>query len=79
MLSALGCVDYVVIFNETDPITLLSVIKPNFHVKSKSGYTGIESDVVKKNGGKIILLDNIEGFSTTNLIEKILKIYGGKK
>jgi rfaE bifunctional protein nucleotidyltransferase chain/domain len=76
MLSSLECVDHVVIFNETDPRELLKAIKPNFHVKSKSGYKGIEKDVVEQNNGKIVLIDDIPGISTTDLINKILKIYG---
>ncbi len=76
MLAALECVDYIVIFDETDPRKLLGVIKPDFHVKSKAGFKGIEKEVVEKNNGKIILLDDIESFSTTKIIEKILKIYG---
>lgn len=65
-------VDYVVIFNETDPREILKIIKPDFHVKSKSGFKGIEKDVVEKNGGKIVLInDTKEGYSTTKIIKKI--------
>ncbi|MAG52581.1 MAG: D-glycero-beta-D-manno-heptose 1-phosphate adenylyltransferase [Nanoarchaeota archaeon] len=72
LLVALEIVDYVVIFNETDPREILKIIKPNFHVKSKSGFKGIEKDVVEKNGGKIVLIDDTkEGYSTTKIIEKI--------
>lgn len=74
LLSALQCVDYVVIFEETDPRALLEVIKPDFHVKSKSGFKGLETEIVVKNNGKIILLEDIPGFSTTNLINKIKEI-----
>ena len=73
MLAALECVDYITIFDETDPRELLRIIKPHFHVKSNSGFKGIERDVVEENGGKIVLLEDLEGISTTNLIEKILK------
>lgn len=79
MLSALEVVDYVVVFNETDPCDFLSYVKPNFHVKSKSGFKGIETSVVEENGGKIILLEDIAGFSTTDIINKILKIYNSEK
>jgi len=71
MLSALEKIDYVVIFDEDDPRELLRVIKPNFHVKSKAGFKGIERDVVESNGGKIILLEDISSFSTTDIIRKI--------
>ena len=75
VLSALSCVDYVTIFDEDDPRELLAVIKPNVHVKSKTGFLGIEKDVILQNGGRIVLLDDIPGKSTTNLINKILAVY----
>lgn len=52
MLAALEFVDYVVIFNETTPNKLLSVIKTDFHIKSKSGFTGVERETVGKKQGK---------------------------
>jgi len=79
MLSALEVVDYVVIFDETNPIEFLKAIKPDFHIKSKSGYKGLEKDVVESNGGKIILLDDIPGFSTTNLIQRIKEVLESEK
>lgn len=79
MLAALEAVDYVVIFNEPDPRNFLKAVKPDFHVKSKLGYKGIEKDVVEKNGGKIILIDDIPGLSTTMLIDKIKKILEKEK
>jgi len=71
MLSALEVVDYIVIFDEDDPRELLKVIKPNFHVKSKTGFKGIEREVVESNGGKIVLIEDIPGISTTDIIKKI--------
>lgn len=79
MLSALEVVNYIVIFDETNPIELLRAIKPNFHIKSKSGYKGLEKDAVESNGGKIILLDDIPGFSTTNLIQRIKEVLESEK
>ncbi len=73
MLAALEVVDYVKIFNEPDPRNLLDKIKPDFHIKSKSGFKGIEKEVIENNGGKIVLIDDIPGISTTRIIEKIKK------
>ena len=75
MLSALECVDYVTIFNETTPNNILEAIRPSIHVKSKTGYKGIEKDVVEKNNGKIVLLDDVPGLSTSKIIEKIIEAY----
>jgi len=79
MLESLECVDYVVIFNETNPNKILDIIKPHAHVKSKSGYKGLEESTIKKNKGKIILIDDIPGMSTTNMIFEILKKEKAKK
>ena len=74
MLAGLEAVDYVVLFEETTPNNLLEVIKPNFHVKSKMGFKGVETETVEKNGGKIELIEDIPGLSTTNIIKKILEV-----
>ena len=79
MLAAFEVVNYVVIFEETNPIELLKLIKPNFHVKSKAGYKGFEKEIIESNGGQIILLDDIPGFSTTKLIEKIKEVLDSEK
>ncbi len=72
MLSALEFVNYVTYFDETDPINILSAIKPNIHVNgSEYGKDCIEADIVKKYGGKIHLVKLKEGLSTTKIIEKI--------
>lgn len=70
VLSSLECIDYVTIFNEPDPRKILNAIKPYFHVKSKSGYRGLEKDTVERHGGKIILIDDLEGYSTTEILRK---------
>lgn len=76
ILSALNVVDYVVIFFEPTPLELLSAIKPNVHVNgSEYGQDCIEADVVKKNGGRIHIVNLMGGFSTTNIIEKIVNAY----
>ena len=77
MLAGLECVDYVVIFPEETPISLLSELKPNIHVKGGDYKLEqlIERDVVEANGGKVIVGLNVPGKSTTNLIEVICERY----
>ncbi len=76
VLSALECVDYILIFSEDNPIQWLSQIKPDIHVKGGDYKTHpekiIEKEIVEKNNGKIIILDKVQGVSTTETIEKIL-------
>ncbi len=77
MLSALGCVDYVVLFDETDPIRILDIIKPHIHANGADyGENCIEKDIVEKNGGKIHILKWSDGYSTSKLIKKIVDLHG---
>ena len=78
MLAGLACVDYVTIFSESNPIALLSQLKPNIHVKG-GDYTIDqlpEREVVEANDGKIVLGLNVPGKSTTDIIEIICERYG---
>lgn len=80
MLSALEFVDYIVKFSERDPRNLLDTIKPDIHVKGGDYKMEqiIEKDVVEKNGGKVVLLPLVHGKSTTNIINRIMEVYGNK-
>jgi len=70
MLANFKEVDYVTIFNETTPLKLLEIIKPNTHCNGEEyGENCIEAPIVKKHGGKIYLIKLIPGLSTTNIIK----------
>jgi glycerol-3-phosphate cytidylyltransferase len=73
VLSNLRAVDYCVIFNETDPRKLLSIIKPDIHIKGGDYKLEdiIERKIVEKNNGKVIIIPFIKGFSTTKIITRI--------
>jgi len=71
IVAALEVVDYVVIFDEDTPYSLIKNIKPHKLVKG-SDYKGekvIGEDIVDE----LILVDFIEGKSSTQIIEKIKK------
>ena len=73
ILSALSCVDYVVLFDEKSPARLLEDIKPNVYTKG-ADYTLEtlpEKDVVLRNNIKVEFIDFVDGKSTTNVINKI--------
>lgn len=76
VLAALESVDYVFLFNEKDPRSWLSKIKPDIHVKAGDYKLSriIEKGVVEENNGKIIIVKMKRGYSTTSLINKILKL-----
>lgn len=72
MMAALGFVDYVTWFNETDPRQILSQIKPDVHVNgSEYGAACIEAETVKDNGGTIHIVELVPGLSTSAIIDKI--------
>ena len=73
MVAGLECVDYVTIFSELDPTALLSVLRPDIHVKG-GNYTIeeiVERKVVEAYGGKVLVGLNVPGKSTTDLIKSI--------
>jgi D-beta-D-heptose 7-phosphate kinase/D-beta-D-heptose 1-phosphate adenosyltransferase len=72
VLAALEAVDLVVIFEEDTPIDLISRIKPSVLVKG-GDYTRdqvVGHQVVQANGGEVLLVDILEGFSTTSLVKR---------
>lgn len=72
MMAALEFVDYVTWFEETDPIRLLSIIKPDVHANgSEYGQNCIEADTVRQGGGKIHIVKLVPGLSTSSIIKKI--------
>lgn len=73
VLSALACVDMIVIFNEDTPLELITYLKPDVLVKGGDWKVEdiVGGDVVKSNGGDVITIPLLEGFSTTKLIEKL--------
>lgn len=69
LLSSLKIVDYVVIFNQDTPYKLIQIIKPDILVKGKD-YEG--KDIVgNKIAKEVILIELIDGKSTTNIIKRI--------
>lgn len=73
VLSALESIDYIVIFDEPDPLNTVKKVKPDVLVKgqdwAQKGVIGRE--FVEANGGKVILAPLVEGKSSTSTIEKM--------
>ncbi|MBO6272739.1 D-glycero-beta-D-manno-heptose 1-phosphate adenylyltransferase [bacterium] len=73
ILTALSCVDFVVLFDEDSPAELLDEIKPDVYTKG-ADYTMDtlpERDIMIKNNTKVEFIDFVQGKSTTNIIDKI--------
>ena len=58
-------------------LKILEIIKPDIHVKGGDYDMSkiIEKDVVESNNGKIKLIPEVRGYSTTNLIDKVIRAY----
>ena len=73
LLSALQFVDAVVLFGEDTPYELIKQVQPDVLVKGNDyrveeivGY-----DIVTAKGGKVLTINLVEGFSTTNIIKRM--------
>jgi D-beta-D-heptose 7-phosphate kinase/D-beta-D-heptose 1-phosphate adenosyltransferase len=72
MLLALRMVDYVHVFDELDPIAFIRELNPDVHVNgSEYGENCIESETVKRGGGRIHIVGRIPGLSTSNLFDRL--------
>jgi D-beta-D-heptose 7-phosphate kinase / D-beta-D-heptose 1-phosphate adenosyltransferase len=72
VLAALEAVDLVVIFEEDTPLKLIARVKPSVLVKG-GDYTREEvvgRETVEANGGQVMLVDTLQGFSTTSLVNR---------
>ena len=75
MLAALSAVDYVTIFDDVSPRSLIAEILPDVLVKG--GDYALDQihgrEEVEAAGGRVVALPFIEGASTTGIIERIVK------
>ncbi len=83
VLSALGFVDLVVLFDNDTPFEIIQALKPDVLVKgadydpketdksSKKYIVG--SDIVNRYGGKVEAISLVDGFSTTDIINRFKK------
>lgn len=78
VVAALASVDYVTIFPESTPLSLIESLRPDVLVK---GGDWAEEQVVGREtvaqwGGKVVIIPFTKGASTTNIVDKISKVYG---
>ncbi len=73
IIASLIMVDAVVIFNEETPLELIKMIQPDVLIKGGDYTTEtiVGAEDVLANGGRIEIIPVREGFSTTNIINKI--------
>jgi len=77
VLSGLGCVDYVAVFDELDPLELITSLHPDVLVKGGdwTKELTVGKEVVERSGGEVVIIPFVQGSSTSNLIDTILKRY----
>ena len=75
MLAALAFVDLVIAFNEETPLELIKKVKPDILIKGKdySIENIVGAEFVLGNGGEVKTIEILEGYSTTEIINKIKK------
>ena len=73
VLAALGCVDYVTIFDERTPDRLITELKPDVLVKGAdwSAAAIVGAEFVKRYGGRVVRVPLVDGYSTTKLLQRI--------
>ena len=73
VVAALGCVDYVILFNEPDPQSLIAALQPDVLVKG--GDWPVERivgrEIVEARGGVVKTIPLVPDMSTTSLIQRI--------
>ena len=78
VLAALEFVDFIVFFDDPDPLRLIAALEPDVLVKGADWPKNriIGHDIVERYGGRVVRIPLTPGASSTGVIEKILKVYG---
>ena len=78
LVSALRCVDHVVVFDEPDVTRVLEIVRPAVHAKG-TDYTETtvpERKQVLSYGGQVRITGDSKDHSTRDVIRRILETYG---
>ena len=76
VLSALECIDALVVFEEDTPLAVIEAIRPDILIKGGdyTVETVVGADVVQSYGGEVRLVPLVEGLSTTRLADALSKL-----
>ena len=81
IIAALEFIDFVTIFPESTPLELINYLKPDILIKggdwAEEAVVGREE--IKDWGGRVTIIPEVEGKSTTNIVEKIKNLYCSNK
>jgi len=77
LIAALESVDYALVFSDKTPLKVIKSLKPNILVKgadwNKDNIVG--AGFVSSYNGRVSTIEFIKGYSTTNIIKKIAKLF----
>ncbi|SNS12469.1 rfaE bifunctional protein, domain II [Humidesulfovibrio mexicanus] len=78
VLAGLASVDFVVLFDEDTPLELITAIRPQVLVKGGDWDLSriVGREVVEADGGRVLSLPLLPGYSTTALIERLTSAQG---
>jgi rfaE bifunctional protein nucleotidyltransferase chain/domain len=80
VVAALGCVDWVTIFAEPDPLVLIRLLTPDVLVK---GTDWSEEEIVgapdvREAGGQVLRIPLVPEISTSGIVERIYSVFSKK-
>lgn len=79
ILAALQMIDYVYCFDDDTPLKIIDIIKPDFYTKGGDYQlenmigNGVGENYIKSYGGRAVIIKQIEGKSTTDIIKRVKK------
>ncbi len=76
VLAALSCVDFVTVFDESDPLQLITAVQPDVLVKGGDWAVDriVGREIVEARGGLVKTIPLVPGMSTTGLLQRIRSI-----
>ncbi len=79
VVAALASVDYVTVFDERTPASLIERLCPDVLVKGADWKRAaiVGTEVVRRRGGRVVRIPLIDGYSTTRLINRIARRHRG--
>ena len=77
VIAALGCVDWVTIFTEPDPLVLIRLVKPDVLVKGTdwSEEEIVGAPEVREAGGQVLRIPLVSEISTSVMVERIYSAF----
>jgi len=75
VLAGIGYVDFVILFDEPDPLRLIKAVRPDVLVKGDDWPEEqiVGAGFVKAGGGRVVRVPVLAGISTSTIIEKIIR------